>query len=184
MTRIAAAAMLAVPFLLAGGGSVRANGPISAFGLGCGSTALNFLPHIHQHGPLFNYGPYYGYPPFEPYGNWNAYLQYTGPTDPNAYGGGGGGAYGFIGNNHPHTWGNGHGRPGTARGGLFHPKGHGGEASYTPSAGCASCGAAAANYLHAGPVAGRYTGVGDPAASAAFYAGTPSLVVPVSYPGR
>ena len=186
MRRIATAALLAAPLLLAGPGLARANDGPCTFGLGCGGMCLRFFPHIHQHGPLFNYGPYYGYPPFEPYGYWNAYLQYTGPVPPPNASGGGPGAYGWIHGGYGWQWGNGnphslfHG--GGVRG-VFH-HGHGGGCSS-----CASAGGAAESYVTAGNALDRYTGFGQPDGSAAYYAETPTLlvpagVVPVAFPGR
>jgi hypothetical protein len=91
MTRMVAAGLLAQPVLLAagapadaqnpgcspGGYSAPAQGSCSVFG--CGGFCFKLFPHLHQYGPLVNYGPYYWYYPFEPYGPWNAQLQYTGP---------------------------------------------------------------------------------------------------------
>jgi hypothetical protein len=168
MRRTLAAAALAAPLLALTAGTAEAgNGP-NTFGLGCGGWALHMFPRIHQHGPLYNYGPYYGYAPFEPYGPWDAYLRYNG-----GYGyGGGSGPYGWI-----HGW-----HPGSNLGGHlngWHPgarlHGHHGH-----STGCNACGTAAAAAVTSGPALARYTGHGDPAASAAFYAETPNLLVPVS----
>lgn len=183
MRRIASVAVPVALMLLGSGGAAKANGPYSLFGLGCGGTCLNLFPHIHQHGPLFNYGPYYGYPPFEPYGNWNAYLQYTGPAVGGHGGGGGGGnQYGWIHGGNPHTWGGGNPHPLHHGGGLFH-HGHKGSTST-----CTSCSTAAGTYLNSQAVTDRYTGVGSPAASAAYYADSPALntagVVPVGFPAR
>lgn len=171
MRRTLAAAALAAPLLCLTAGTAAAHNGPNTFGLGCGGWALHLKPYKHQHGPLFNYGPYYGYYPFEPYGPWDAYLRYQG----GGYGGGGG-AYGWLNgwqpgsNLHGLGWGN-HGCS-TCGGGhqLFHR--HGGH-------GCHSCGAAAAAVVTSGPAEARYTGFGDAAASAAFYAETPNLIVPV-----
>ncbi|HEX4613606.1 MAG TPA: hypothetical protein VH092_35820 [Urbifossiella sp.] len=181
MRRTLAAAAIAAPLvaLTAGTATAQKNGP-NTFGLGCGGWLLHMFPYMHQHGPLFNYGPYYGYAPFEPYGPWDAYLRYTGPVP-----GAGGGAYGWINGWQPgsnvggHGWGHGpgllhHGAAGCASCGGGHSHHHG------RSGGCSSCGAAAAAAVTSGPALARYTGFGDPAASAAFYAETPNLIVPVS----
>jgi hypothetical protein len=173
MRRTLVAAALAAPLVALTAGVAAANNGPNTFGLGCGGWLLHIKPYKHQHGPLFNYGPYYGYYPFEPYGPWDAYLRYQG-----GYGGGGGGAYGWINGWQPgsnlggHAWG--HGACHTCGGGhhLFHHHGH--------SAGCSSCGAAAAAGVSSGPAQSRDSGYGDPAASAAFYAETPNLIVPVS----
>ena len=188
MSRIAAW-LVPAAVLLAGTGVISANDGPCTFGLK-GSHALRMFPFIHQHGPLYNYGPYYGYPPFEPYGYWNAYLQYTGPTDP-VGAGQHGGRYGWINGGYPHTFG--HGNPhalsiggwgwsgGWGSRGVW---GHGGHGH-----GCKTCGGAAADYVAASDPAARYNGYGDPTASAAFYAVTPSLLTPpgitaVNYLGR
>src|SRR5437879_13896519 len=101
MRRSSAAALLR----LAGSGGASGNPGPCTFGYGCGGFCFRIFPRMHQEGPLYNYGPYYGYPPFEPYGNWNAYLQYTGPVPDPVYGyGGGGNAYGWIHGPHPSTF--------------------------------------------------------------------------------
>jgi hypothetical protein len=83
MRRISMTALLAVPLLLFANldkASAAPTGGYEHFGFaGC---AFKLFPHMHQHGPLFNYGPYYGYYPFKPYGPWDAYLRY----DPYFYG--------------------------------------------------------------------------------------------------
>ena len=175
MRRTLAAAALAAPLLCLTAGTADAHNGPNTFGLKCGGWCLHLFPYIHQHGPLYNYGPYSGYYPFEPYGPWDAYLRYQG----GGYGGGGG-AYGWINGWQPgsrlhgfaggqHGWGN-HGCS-TCGGGhqLFHHRG---------SHGCNSCGAAAAAVVTSGPAEARYSGFGDPAAAAAFYAD--SAIVPVS----
>jgi len=163
MRRTLAAAALAAPLLCLTAGTADAHNGPNTFGLKCGGWALHVFPRIHQHGPLYNYGPYHGYYPFEPYGPWDAYLRYQGGGS--AYGQGGG-SYGWI-----NGW-----QPGSRVNGLV-----GGHQLFHrhPSHGCSSCGAAAAAVVTSGPAEARYTGFGDAAASAAFYADTPSLIVPV-----
>ncbi|MBX9583757.1 MAG: hypothetical protein K2X87_25935 [Gemmataceae bacterium] len=182
MRRTAAAALLAAPLLLGFAAPAGANDGPCTFGLGCGGRCLKFFPRIHQHGPLFNYGPYYGYPPFEPYGPWDAYLRYTGP-DPSAAGSG---AYGWIHGHYP-GWrvhdaaDRFHSRDrllGGHDGGPFHHK-----------KGCSPCGAAAEAAVTCGCAADRYTGVGRPEASMAYYADSPLLtrpagVVPAGFYGN
>lgn len=181
MRRIAIAALLAVPLLLAGAGQAAAGpGPFGTFGC---ASCIKLFPHIHQHGPLYNYGPYYGYPPFEPYGYWNPYLQYTGPVGPQYTEG------------HSHNFGHRHGNLhplfGHGLGGVgCHSCGHrgvisgkilhGGLGGWHKGGhhGCTSCGEVAAVDASNGYVFNRYTGYGDPAASAAYYHGTPSLTDP------
>ena len=211
MRRFATAALLAAPLLLLGTGVASANPGPCTFGFGCGGYCFRFFPHIHQHGPLYNYGPYYGYPPFEPYGYWNAYLQYTGPV-----GGYGGGGCAGCGHN---KWGQGN-LHSLFPGGLFgrfhdgcdgcgrghtHQRLLGGEFTHvgilerlnrlghdsccTSGGGCKSCGAAAHNYVTSGTVFERYTGYGDPDASDAYYVGAPSVsspnpVIPAGFTGR
>ena len=196
MRRTAAAALLAAPLLLGFAAPAGAGDGPCTFGLGCGGRCLRLFPHIHQHGPLFNYGPYYGYPPFEPYGPWDAYLRYTGP-DPTATGQG---AYGWIHGNYPghrvheladrfhgHNWGgrlHGHGGDCGTCGGK-----HGGLFQHGRKAGCNSCGAAAASHLCSGDALNRYTGVGSPAGAMAFYAESslparPAGVVPAGFFGE
>jgi hypothetical protein len=179
MRRTLAAAALAAPLLCLSASPADAHNGPNTFGLKCGGWALHLFPYIHQHGPLYNYGPYSGYYPFEPYGPWDAYLRYQGG---NAYGyGGGGGAYGWINGWQPgsrvhgiswgqHGWGN-NGCSSCGGHHLFHHHGR--------QHGCNSCGTAAAAVVTSGPAEDRYTGFGHPAASAAFYAETPSLIVPV-----
>ena len=158
MRRIAIAAMLAIPLLVGNAGQAFATDPPNGF-VGCGGHCVGWFPFIHQHGPLYNYGPYYGYPPFEPYGYWNSYLQYTGPSNP--YATGHGNMYGWIHAGHAqgHTW-------GTHVPQLLH-KGK------TSSTGCSSCAAAAAQQATSGDALERYNGVGKPASAAAYYADTP-----------
>ncbi len=82
--------------------------------IGCGCFCFRYLGRITQEGPLWNYGPYTGYYPFEPYGPWNAALQYTGPY-PNSgccgwsglFGHGGAGRFGAGGWGHGHLAGRG-----------------------------------------------------------------------------
>jgi hypothetical protein len=182
MRRTLAAAALAAPLVALSAGTAAANNGPNTFGLRCGGWALHMFPYLHQHGPLFNYGPYYGYAPFQPYGPWDAYLRYTG----DGYGGagGGGGAYGWYNgwqpgaHLHGHAWAHPnwfqHGNHGCASCGGGHVFHHG------HKGGCSTCGAAAAAIVTSGPALARFNGHGDPAASAAFYAESPSLVVPVS----
>lgn len=164
MRRIVTAALLAAPLLLVGSSRASAQHPCN-YGYGCGGVCLRLFPHIHQHGPLFNYGPYYGYPPFEPYGYWNPYLQYTGPVGPTQMAAGGGYEYGHkvkTGNPNP----------------LF-PGGFGGLFHHRKASGCSSCGTVAGAVI--GDPVERYSGTGNAAASAAYYSGTPELsVTPVA----
>lgn len=81
MKRVLVAGLLALPAIFATSGTANAQ----VFGCsqyGCGGFCFKMFPHIHQHGPLYNYGPYSGYYPFEPYGPWTADLRYNGPTGP------------------------------------------------------------------------------------------------------
>jgi hypothetical protein len=75
MKRILMAGLFALAGLALSSGTASAQfcSPFS------GGICFKMFPHIHQHGPLYNYGPYSGYYPFEPYGPWNSQLQYTGP---------------------------------------------------------------------------------------------------------
>lgn len=174
MRRIALAAALAAFGLV---GVAAANDGPGTFGMGCRGYALRLFPGIHQHGPLYNYGPYYGYPPFEPYGDWNSYLQYTGPI-PEAnghHGAGGQGAYGWIHGPSQHTFGGGFPHPFHNGGGIRH-RSHG-------SSGCNSCGHAAEQVVNSGNALERYTGIGTAAASHAYYADGPTLIT-VGYTGR
>ena len=176
MRRISITALVAVPLLcFAGTGSVTANPPRSAaFFVGCSGACSNLFPHIHQHGPLFNYGPYYGYYPFAPYGPWDQYLRY----DPNFYGQAGGGGHG-------HKIG---GTGCSSCGGFFHAswlqggwfKGHTwltGSCHSCHKPACSSCGsvATAVPVAPSGNATARYTGFGTPAQSAVFYSATPTL---------
>jgi hypothetical protein len=188
MKRTSLAALLAAPVLLAFPGFASANPPTQCYApFGGGGICLGFFNKMHQHGPLFNYGPYYGYPPFEPYGPWNAYLQYN----PWYYGNGYGGGHGHGGHSHGDMTGHGgickggHGwHSSWSKGGWFHGdgcascgstglfKGHG---SHSPaSGGCAGCTAATFNPATTDP-ATRYAGAGDPANSAVFYSGLPTV---------
>jgi hypothetical protein len=151
---------------------------------------------LHQHGPLFNYGPYYGYPPFEPYGPWNSYLQYN----PWYYGDGSGGNGRLFGGHrlghgcrgcgfHAHWlkggWFRGHGCLSCGHGGHLggwlrglgcHKCGHG--LFKDKDKGCSTCtgsGCAASADPRTTDAGARYAGVGDPADSAVFYAGFPTL---------
>lgn len=176
--------------------------PIESRGFGCGGTCLRMFAGIHQHGPLFNYGPYYGYYPFTPYGPWDPYLRY----DPFFYGdpyanwhaqgqGGTGNMYGWA-----HKHGNGGGlfhKQGCASCGFSHAswlnggwfRGHSwlqGGLGHGHKSGCSSCGGVAvASPVTQGDPIKRYSGIGDPAQSASFYAATPTLdptleIVPTS----
>jgi hypothetical protein len=181
MRRFTLAALLAGLGFLSPNTASANDGPCS-FGYGCWGCTLRMFPKIHQHGPLFNYGPYYGYPPFEPYGNWNSYLQYTGPTEvPGGHGwhaAPGAGAYGWIHGPNPHTFGHGNPHPlrGGNGGGLFH-RGHG------KSGECSTCGSVAEQVVTSGKAFDRFTGVGTPAHSQAYYADSPQLIT-VGYSGR
>ncbi len=186
MRRIATAALLGVPLLLASAGTASANNGPCTFGYGCGGFCLRLFSNLHQHGPLFNYGPYYGYPPFEPYGYWNAYLHYTGPVPAGGHGAGAGaGAYGWIHGGFPRTFGHGNPHPHFGHGGgLF----HGGSGIFHRHK-CTACETVAGNYLNSGNAVDRYSGVGSPASSSAYYAGGATFhdgtgVIPVSLPGR
>jgi hypothetical protein len=207
MRRFATAALLAAPLLLLGMGVASANPGPCTFGFGCGGFCFKLWPRIHQHGPLYNYGPYYGYPPFEPYGYWNAYLQYTGPVGPQG-GGGGKNWHGKWGQGNPNA---------LCPGGLFGRNGCGGFGKHLHSGlldgsllrgglggckscdsghglrrghdGCKSCSAAAQHDATAGSAFDRYSGYGEPESSAAYYVGTPSVsspnpVIPVGFIGR
>src|SRR5262249_52827753 len=150
---------------------------------------FKIFPHLHQHGPLFNYGPYYGYYPFAPYGPWDAYLRYD-PTfygDGSGLGGGGwGGKDGKVkgGHGHGHGWGGKHGC--ASCGGFWHASWlHGGwfsghtwlSGGHGHKSGCTSCGgvAVAPQVAPTGNALARYSGFGTPDQSAAFYAATPTL---------
>lgn len=191
------AVLLAALTLPAWPSSASANFPQQCgYGYGCGGLCLNMFSKLHQHGPLFNYGPYYGYPPFEPYGPWNAYLQYN----PWYYGNGAGGGRGLFGGHglghgchlcglHAHWlhggWFRGHGCLSCGHGGRFtswlhglgghgcHSCGHGGLLHKGTGGGCSTCTASADP--HTTDAVARYTGAGDPAESAVFYAGFPTL---------
>jgi hypothetical protein len=195
MIRTSLAAALAVPVLLAVPiSSADANPPVAA-NFGCGGYCFKLFPHLHQHGPLFNYGPYYGYYPFAPYGPWDAYLRY----DPNFYGDAGAHAGGNYYGKNPYLFNGsrgGHGGSGCTSCGFWHASWsfggwfrghqwlHGGfgckshacnACSGAPAAGgCDGSGSAPAHAAHADPVA-RYSGIGSPAQSAVFYPGAPAL---------
>jgi hypothetical protein len=175
---LAALALLALPAI------TFANPPKQCFSpFGFGGFCPGIFSKLHQHGPLFNYGPYYGYPPFEPYGNWNAYLQYTGPIGQPSSGG------------HGHYHG-GHGDMAGA-GGIWSGGGHGWHSSWSGGgwfhgSGCATCGHT--SLFHHGSKGGSgggcvgcqafnpatidalsgYTGAGV----ASYYAGLPALQPP------
>ena len=173
MRRLSIAALVAVPLLFfAGPGPVAANPPGAEFFRGCSGACSKLFPHIHQHGPLFNYGPYYGYYPFAPYGPWDQYLRY----DPNFYNQGG--------SSHGHRLGsacsscNGFWHASWLHGGWF--KGHtwlSGSHHGCQKSGCSSCGgvATATPVAPNGNATARYAGVGSPAQSAVFYSATPTL---------
>jgi hypothetical protein len=190
MRRISMTALLAVPLLLFTGSAPVSANPIGLENFGCAGYCFKMFPHMHQHGPLFNYGPYYGYYPFKPYGPWDAYLRY----DPFFYGdpyanwgagqqGGNGNYYGL----NPNLNGLG-GKVGSGfwhaswlHGGWFHghawltaPHMHG-KAMFHKS--CKSCGgvATAAPLVPTGNVTVRYSGFGTPEQSAVFYSATPTL---------
>ena len=190
MRRFSLPAFLAVPLLLASSGTLIAHPPVAA-NFGCAGYCFKLFPHIHQHGPLFNYGPYYGYYPFAPYGPWDAYLRY----DPN-WSGAGAGAGDIYGLNprlrglgaglhgHGHKGGCGFHHASWLQGGWF--RGHkwldGGHGcgkthGHGHSHGCKSCGGVAVAPQPAPDrdPATKYTGIGDPAQSAVFYASTPTL---------
>jgi hypothetical protein len=189
MRRFWTPALLAVPLLtIPSAGSVSANPPGTA-NFGCAGYCFKLFPHMHQHGPLFNYGPYYGYYPFAPYGPWDAYLRY----DPNFYGGAGGGGGGGFGGGGKY----GCGKHGCGSGGFLHASWlHGGWFSghtwltggHGHKSGCTSCSGAVAvapRAVPTGSATARLDGFGDPAQSAAFYSATPTLdptleLVPVS----
>lgn len=193
MRRLLLAALLAAPFLLAGSGTARAN-PLGAEFFGCRGYAghcFKMFPFIHQHGPLFNYGPYYGYYPFCPYGPWDAYLRY----DPSFYGDrtAAGDVFGLnpalrhyhntFSSLFHHDWFHRGGscnffhaswlQGGWFRGHKWLDGGHG----CGHQRGCSSCGgvAVAPQPAPTGDPAARYSGIGHPAQSAAFYAATPTL---------
>jgi hypothetical protein len=200
MRHLALTALLAVPLLLfAPFGKVSANPP-GYQNFGCGGYCFKLFPHIHQHGPLFNYGPYYGYYPFKPYGPWDAYLRY----DPFFYG-------------DPYANWNAAPPPEQQAGNMYgrnrllgeHGWGHGGLHSLGLKHGCLTCGFWHASWLHGGwfkghawltaphglfhksckscggiaqasplvpsNVTARYSGIGTPAQSAVFYTATPTL---------
>lgn len=171
MRRITLAAVLAALGLFSPNTASANDNPCS-YGLGHWGCTLRLFPKIHQHGPLFNYGPYYGYPPFEPYGWWNSYLQYTGPNPIPP--GQGQGSYGWIHGPNPHTFGGGFPHPVLNGGGVFHRN---------RSGGCSSCGAAAENIVTSGNAIDRFTGVGTPAHTRAFYADSAQIIT-VGFPGR
>jgi hypothetical protein len=197
MRRLSLTAFLAVPLLLVSSDTLLAHPPGTA-NFGCAGHCLKMFPFIHQHGPLFNYGPYYGYYPFAPYGPWDAYLRYD-PYWAGAGAGGGGDMYGL----NPRLRGlgaalHGHGL-GCGLCGLFHGHGHGHcfhhaswlhggwfrghkwldgghGCGHSRGHGCKSCGGVAV--VEPAPTPDpvvRYSGVGNPAQSAVFYAATPTL---------
>ena len=196
MRRLSLTAFLAVPLLFISPSTLLANPPGAAY-FGCAGYCFKMFPHIHQHGPLFNYGPYYGYYPFAPYGPWDAYLRY----DPNWAGAGAGGGdyYGLnprlrgLGSalhGHGHKCGlcglfhHGHGscgfhhaswlQGGWFRGHKWLDGGHG--CGHGHGHGCKSCGGVAiAEPAPSRDPASVYAGIGTPAQSAVFYASTPTL---------
>lgn len=196
MRRIWTTALLAVPaFLLATVGTVKASPP-GYTNFGCAGHCFKLFPHIHQHGPLFNYGPYYGYYPFKPYGPWDAYLRY----DPFFYGdpyanwtanpNGGANYYHKLFDGHGKHGGHGFGLGGKNGGscGLAHAswlqggwfRGHNwlsGGFGHSHKSKCSSCGgvAVAPRAEPTGNATDRYTGFGTPDQSAAFYSATPTL---------
>ncbi len=178
MRRLSIPALLAVPLLFfTGAGEVTAN-PIGAEHFGCGGYCSKLFPHMHQHGPLFNYGPYYGYYPFTPYGPWDEYLRYN----PDFYGSAGGGS----GRGDLLAHGNWFKHGCVSCGGFWHASWlHGGWfrghtwLTHSPShkSGCSSCGgvATAKPVAPTGDPAARYAGIGSPTQSAVFYSATPTL---------
>ncbi len=177
MKRMFAAGLLALPLLLAGGSSARAQCPSCSgggglpgyfFGTGhlaagtghCTGFCSRLFPHMHSHGPLVNYGPYQGYYPFEPYGPWTADLRYNAPVHPGHAGlfgdGGGtwfGGAFGKHGcgscGGSKHDWSR--YAKDTFRN-VFHrchPTGHKCGQSF---GGCGTCSASAGKEVEANPV--------------------------------
>ncbi|MBN9120851.1 MAG: hypothetical protein J0I06_17155 [Planctomycetes bacterium] len=187
MRRFSLTALLAVPLLLVGSGTLRAHPPVAA-NFGCAGYCFKLFPYIHQHGPLFNYGPYYGYYPFTPYGPWDAYLRY----DPLFYGDQSaqvtGNVYGRnprLGYLHAPAWFH---KAGCTSCGFHHAswlqggwfRGHkwldGGHGDHH-HAGCTSCGGVAVAPAPAATrdPAAKYSGIGSPAQSAVFYAATPTL---------
>jgi hypothetical protein len=204
MRRLSTTALLAVPALLfATLGTVNANPPMTA-NFGCAGHCFKMFPHIHQHGPLFNYGPYYGYYPFKPYGPWDAYLRYDpffygdpyanwsaqgqgGNYYRNLFDGGLGGKFGGKFGGHGHGLGL---KGGSCGGGFLHAswlqggwfRGHtwlggGFGHGHGHKHGCSSCGgvAVAPRVEPTGDAVARYTGIGSPEQSAVFYAATPTL---------
>lgn len=197
MRRFCLPAILAVPLLLTGSGSVSAN-PLgyeyfgfagNNYGLGCGGACYKKFQFIHQHGPLFNYGPYYGYYPFAPYGPWDAYLRFDGSYAA------GSGQVGDVYGLHPRirqnlqalhsacsyvsscatdffhaSW---------VHGGWYH--GHkwldGGHGCGCQVPACSSCGGVAVPARPAPPAdpIKKMSGIGTPTQSAIFYAATPTL---------
>jgi hypothetical protein len=183
MRCIGKTALLAVPLLLLLSSSQgRANGP-EYRGFGAFDCTFRLFPHMHQHGPLFNYGPYYGYYPFKPYGPWDAYLRY----DPFFYGDpyanfkpdAQSSRYGL--NPHVH-------KPACISCGFLHAswlhggwyRGHTwlfGHGSVLQKPACNSCGAVGEvkPTPPTGDVTARYSGFGTPAQSAVYYSTTLTL---------
>lgn len=56
--------------------------------------ALRVCPHIHSHGPLYNYGPYYGGPGYQTMSVGGPHSGYV-PAYPSAYYYGAGAGYGY-----------------------------------------------------------------------------------------
>ncbi|HUR55981.1 MAG TPA: hypothetical protein VMZ71_17730 [Gemmataceae bacterium] len=185
-----------------GNGVMGPFGSITSFGhgggFGSGAILANLMPQIHQHGPLFNYGPYYGYPPFEPYGPWDAYLRYHQPM---ALVADRAGLCSGLGRGNPHPLCGSLCKRRTsaadgcaaatdvACGGLAAARSHegwgaasGGSCGAVPHATTDSCGTVAAAQTAATPVLSRYAGCGSPAASGAYYQGTPVPTVAPAAP--
>ena len=197
MRRLSQSALVAVPLLLFAGSSQLLAAPPGAANFGCGGHCIKMFPHIHQHGPLFNYGPYYGYYPFAPYGPWDAYLRY----DPLFYGDQSGATGDYYGLN-PRLRGLASGMHGLGHSGLFHhgcsscsflhaswlqggwfrghnwlDGGHGCGHKLGHARGCTSCGgvAVAPQPAPSHDPAAKYSGIGLPTQSAVFYTATPTL---------
>jgi len=203
MRCISMTALLAVPLLLFGGAGKASANPLDYGNFGCAGYCFKMFPHMHQHGPLFNYGPYYGYYPFKPYGPWDAYLRYdpffygdpyanwgatgqgAGDTgnmfgwNKNLEGFGGKGGHGFGGKHGCASCGFWHAS--WLHGGWFHghawltaPHLHGASLFHKS---CKSCGGVAVTSPLAptGDATARYAGFGTPEQSAVFYSATPTL---------
>ena len=97
MKKLFLASALAVALLAFGplGSKVSANPPQACGPYGwLACKALRVCPHIHSHGPLYNYGPYYGGPGYQ---NMNVTSLHGGyvPAYPTAYYYGAGAGYGY-----------------------------------------------------------------------------------------